>query len=233
MKYDSFLVELSTNPLYLFLFFLFVLSLLHIVLIFLMKVDDVGWKKIDYIWLSATGLGLLAASAQADTFLSRVYLENSITPSTKQQYQMLRFGITEVASKGVFACRTFTRSVASPDDFDKTVEEYRKLCEQVKVLNNTLPSKVSSPFPSLQELGYKQLEGDRNYVAWELEQLESYAQNYHDAQSRWSEFYDSSQKSGWETFFTILGPLLLSLALALRITKVSGELSNSNGKKIT
>lgn len=224
----SFIVDVSTKPFYLFTFFLFILVLFHGILVFWLKLDNHSWKKTDYIWLSIAGLGLLAASAQAETFLSKIYLKNWAVPSTEHEYKVLRSNINEMINQGHFLCRGFRKSPNSPDDFDIRVEEYRKLCEQVKSLNKKLPLTVSSPFPSLTDLGYTPLEADRDYVAGEMKQFEAYVERYQKARSTWEALHESGERSSLEDFFTVLGPLMLTISLALRITKVSGELLNES-----
>ena len=53
IRFDSLLLEISATPIYLLLFFLIITGLLHVTLIWWGNLDDMAWKKVDYVWLGA------------------------------------------------------------------------------------------------------------------------------------------------------------------------------------
>lgn len=60
--------------------------------------------------------------------------------------------------------------------------------------------------------------------------IESMASTYSQQQRRHAAFVEGSKRSENELVYVVLSPLLIAFALALRITKVSGEIANARRK---
>ena len=231
MRFDSWLVEVSATPSYLLLVFLLLLAALHAVLVWWKPLDDVAWKKVDYIWLGAAALGLLAASAQADRFMSKALLENVEIPQTTRTYGYLRSHLASAGNPESFLCITRTRSPLSPDDFDRIVQAQQELCAWSREVSSKMHPDVRLPFPTLEETGYIPVsEKHAKYESWYIAETRKLAEAYGLQRERYIERRKSSERSISEELLSIIGPLVLAFALALRITKVSGELKNAKKK---
>jgi hypothetical protein len=103
------------------LIFAILLIVFHVMLVWLIPLADVEWKQVDYVWLGAAVLGLLASSAQAGRELSRSYLEGVEDSRTASAYGSLR----SMLASGFGTCAPRTRSEMSPPDFDQIVAEQR------------------------------------------------------------------------------------------------------------
>ena len=57
-------IEIGSNPYWLFGLFGGFLLIFHGVLIYLKPIGDIGWKRIDSIWLGVAVIGLVGQSAQ-------------------------------------------------------------------------------------------------------------------------------------------------------------------------
>ncbi|WP_040551592.1 hypothetical protein [Rheinheimera nanhaiensis] len=224
MRFDSFLIELVATPAYLLTAFIVVLVICHLVLIKFLKLSAVAWKRVDYIWLSMAAFGLFATSSQVDQYLSGQLLQNLEIPRAESDYRLLRRWVDDAAKPESSICIVRERSDFSPDDFDDIVHEQRSQCSYFKSLNTNMPSSVSYPLKPLVELGYVQYLGTTNYESFYVETLEKYASEYEEQRDLVLSRALSVQTSTFEFLMMVFGPLLLCLALALRITKVTAEI---------
>ena len=225
MRFDSWLIEISATPAYLLIFFLFLIFLLDIILVRFFKLDDISWKKVDYIWLSATALGLIASSSQANHFLSKIYLEVE-SPPTAFAYRSLRSHL----ENGGGVCSPRIKSPFSPQDFELIVKEQQFLCKKTREMAAKMPKDITPPFPLLEKTGFLPMDESIKYETYYVNEINQLAQEYRVHQERYTQFKASLKESDSENIFKVIGPLILSFALALRITKVSGELTNAKRK---
>jgi hypothetical protein len=228
MRYSTILEELSATPLFIFGVFLLLLVLMHLVLVFWMKLGEVAWKLVDYVWLFTAVLGLLAASAQSDHFLSKRYLATFERPRTETAYKLLRSTLDSYPT----LCAPRHRSPVSPPDFDEMVEEQQALCKRAKEIAAKMPLKITDDFPLLEQTGYEDLNYDAKYETYYVHAVSNAAEQYRQQQRRYAEFVAAGAQSGSEEMLTVLGPLLLAFALSLRITKVSGDIRNARIKNL-
>lgn len=226
MRYNTIVEDFSARPLYILAAFLLLLLVLHLVLVFWMKLGDVAWKRVDYLWLGAAVLGLLTASAQADHFLSKRYLETFERPRTESAYQLLRRTLDSYTA----LCLPRQRSPASPPNFDEMVQEQQALCKSGKEIAARMPQNITEPFPPLEKTGYEPFGIEAKYETSYARSVENAAEQYQQQQKRYAEFLSAGTLSSAEETITVLGPLLLAFALALRVTKVSGDIRNARSK---
>jgi hypothetical protein len=64
-----------------------------------------------------------------------------------------------------------------------------------------------------------------------VDEVNSASEKYRLQQIRHADLTSTVKESEGEFVFEILGPLLLALALAVRITKVSGEIANARRRQ--
>jgi hypothetical protein len=223
MRYDTIIEELSARPLYIFAAFGLMLLVLHIVLVYWMKLDDRKWKHVDYIWLGTAVLGLLSASAQADHFLSKRYLDNLEKPRTEASYKFLRMMLDGYE----VMCLPFHKTSDSPPDFDEIVREQQDLCKRGREMSAKMPVTITDNFPPLEKTGYQPFGVEIKYEKSYAQSVARAAEQYREQQKRYEQFVSAGNLSLFEKGLTVLGPLLLAFALALRITKVTGDIRNA------
>ena len=226
MRYDNLLVEFATTPAYVFVAFVVFLLLFHVFMVKFRNHDDIFWKRVDYVWLGAAALGILSASAQLNHTVAQSYIENSEAARTVSMYGLLRHFLD-----GPFwVCLPRNRTEFSPPDFDAIIKEQQELCQQGIELARRLPSKLPDDYPSLESMGYTRIGENAKYEPDFGKMIETGAQMYRDQRDRYKGFVAASKPSSWEVIVNTFGPLLLAFALALRITKVSGEIKNAKAK---
>ena len=123
---------------------------------------------------------------------------------------------------GVEVCRTLSRNELPPAEFDATQREYNNVCAWARRVVRSLPEE---PPASLEGSGLDQPPGHRSVALQEmfaalghdLSEYRRYQQSARDLQS-------SSERNDLELTVAFVAPFLLATALALRITKVTGEL---------
>lgn len=232
MRFESWLLEVSGTPLYLLLLFLFFLLAMHVTLVWTTRLSDRTWKKIDYVWLSAAVLGLVASSGEAGRFLSQSYLENLEAPKTAASYRYLRSQIERGAGSDGFLCMGRARSAMSPPDFDRIVEAQQDLCSWSKDTLTKMHSTVEPPFAALEETGYVPIPvTHKRYEPWYIAEVQKLAEDYRTNRNSYNERAIAAQMSLFDQLLTVLGPIVIAFALALRLTKVSGELANEKLKR--
>lgn len=131
----------------------------------------------------------------------------------------------------VAVCRQFIHSEASPPpeqfkklqrDFDTQCEWFKKALIKLKSLNKSDtelldPTKLFDPVPE---------GGDRSIYKVFLDSIIVYNTTFSGAQS----FEREAKPSELELIIRMLGPVLLAVALALRITKVTAEIRTERSK---
>jgi hypothetical protein len=227
MRYDTILEEISATPLYLFLVFVVVLAAMHLALVRRRSLSDIAWKHMDYVWLAAAALGLFAASVQIDRTLSQRYLENTERPRIAATYSFLREQLADPAG----VCMPRQRSALSPANFDEIVAEQQALCKRAKEIAAKMPTAFDRDFPPLEATGFEPVGIDSNFESGFVHGVSRAAELYRLQQLRYAELVKSSEQSTGELVLSVLGPLLISFALALRVTKVSGEIKNARAKQ--
>ena len=222
------LVRISSSPVLLVLTLVVMTLLCHVLFVWLFPLEDVTWKRLDYLWMFAAALGVLASSGKAARFIAENQLKNFQEPITITSYELLRGDIRSGADGS--ACTMFHRSADSPPDFGERVKEQQLLCERYKKLDAEMPESVEPPFKPLKELGFVPLTGNPQYVTASFDVANRDAAEYEHNREQYAEIAEKTKSSKWENAYLAMGPLLLAVAVALRITKTSGEIRNAKRK---
>lgn len=204
----------------------FVLSLgiFHWLLIHHLNLSKAAWKKVDYVWLGVGALGLVGAvevprNIVSDNLLSRA--ENRMISTLQQLHSAAEFGTSSAI------CGTFTRSSTSPPEpmFSNSQREYDATCSWFKQVLPMLPTKreeLSVPltmnrFPTVPTVSGQVL-------TWSIQQFHRAVLIVNEDLATILKLHENKKHSLFEEMLRLLGPLLLALAISLRITKVTGEL---------
>ena len=198
--------------------FVFCLTMFHLYWWF-ERPDTRFWKKIDYWWLGFSALSFITAAAGARQLVASNELARSNGP-VQFQSQNLR---TFAESARRYACDTpwqpppyidpagqhrfDTRNEACSWFTDLSQKFSRagdSLAAEISVLDRTLPPSIPS--------------------SWDYQPL-TLAVTYAKEVLQWRRQLETdAARSDFEEGFVFLAPYLLAIALALRITKVTGEL---------
>ena len=218
---DDLVLPAITSTLWILATFLIALAAFHLLLVRWMPLDKLAWKKVDYVWLPLALLGVIGgvgsvrqeiASGMASTAESRLQF------AAREIEDRLAFG------RGPAICRTFVRSEYSPppEEFDRIQRAFDEECKWFRAASERLQG---TPFSKqeilrLEDFGTPPSGGDK----WAASSLQDALRRYNETVTKAKELSDAKRRSEIEFLLAIVGPFLLAIALALRITKVTGEI---------
>jgi hypothetical protein len=215
---------LPANALKLLVLFGFLLITLDLLLVRWLKLSKFAWKRIEYIWLGTVALGLISASAEVRNWLAAQQAQTAKLRA-ETQFSLLRNCAGEVAPPS-YICRKFVRTEYSPDNLDEIQAEYDKFCEWNKQLLVKLPVRLIDDLPDLKYSDYEPEKNPNDEVLIEyLSTIKMYFSNYQTYRNEYIVLNKASTKSNFEITLFCLSPIFLCFALALRITKVTGEIN--------
>lgn len=201
------------------------LILLHLLLVRWVPLSVRRWKQVDYVWLAIAAIGLFGALETPRAIASRgreSLAQFRLDFAVQQLYDSAQFG-TSIAT-----CRTFSPSslMAEADrhslqaEFDGVCNWFKLALEQVANRRHELTS-ANEPV----ELDLpKRPETDEEQLVFEFASFDRALQDVHQYKTVVKEMRQAQQETDFETTLKILGPFFVAFALALRITKVTGEL---------
>lgn len=216
------------NHLVLVSVFLSALVLFHVLFVYLPKscLTKSGWKRTDYLYLLLGGLGLLWSVTN-----NRVEYAQNVgelaTTRFQTAYEELRAELSE-ASLGSIVCIRFQRSEYSPpeSEFSRIQNEYVAACDWMRAYSSTLPSSLSpgdGVNALLVGLHHHPIFADQ-VLNQDFQLVDHFANNLEMANSDYASVQKKHRPTESEDLMHALAPFLLAVALALRITKVTGEL---------
>jgi hypothetical protein len=201
--------------------------LFHLVLVFWLKLNKRAWKIVDYIWLSLAALGILGAAGQA----RQLFATNTVASSSQRtqiSYMQLLSFVDQFSQEGA-VCRTFVRSQFSPPpaEFLKAQKDYDLVCHWFRDVQTKL-HRLADLYPDLNEVDLKNLPSEPAVSETDLREILRGFHNQVDLYNGDAKEYGSivraTRQSLAEQLLIFVSPLLLSFAIALRITKVTGEI---------
>ena len=212
------MIHVLSNIWYALLALFITILVLHLALVYPRNLSKKQWKRIDYVWISFTAIGLIGATNNVKVALSK----NQLLIASDRipfQYKYVCSFLSPEGSKTV--CREFVRGELSPSNFDSVVVDYDRTCQWSKNLYRILTSIDTTNYQQIDTTKIPLLETNDNkwFKGVILEGIREYNKLVKEQYDNQAEI-DSGQQSEL-LFFT---PLLLILGLAIRITKVTGEL---------
>jgi hypothetical protein len=209
--------------------FVLELIVLDLTLVRWLKLGKVAWKRVDYVWLGFAALGLIGAVAQARQFVAAALLSESDSRMAVA-FNDVRSEIN-FYSESAAVCRTFVRSEWSPpeEEFRRVQHEYDQSCNWFKQARSRILQVQPSP---PEEIRWEQLSqppdvGDPSLKGM-IKGFRQVVDTYNALVKKHDEFEENTKRTGLERTLTVITPILLSLALALRITKVTGEITSTS-----
>jgi hypothetical protein len=205
--------------------FVVLLIVFDLILVRWWKLGRAAWKRTEYISLAFAAVGLFGAVSQVRTSIATSYV--SIFYARSQvSLNTLRGLVTVLTSKPGQICRQFVRSKDSPpaDEFERTQKEYDEACAWIKDVAGRIPIQV----PAIGTVEAIKLTNRPNTTSFTLKSIlddfDSQVDIYNKDVASLNYIRRQTEPGQIVDLLTILGPLLLIIALALGITKVTGEL---------
>jgi hypothetical protein len=207
-----------SNPLYAFGGLTLFVFLGWILFVKLFPLTTLQWKKIDYLWLSLSAIGLFGLLAE-----NRIVFNKN-----KMEICNARIEVYSKATKrdidNQYFCTKFSKTEYSPDDFDEVQNEFDKMC----IWKESIYCKVDSiimeqkninidelAIPDVKDLTLKQL---IDYLIFNINEYNEYI-------NMKQGIIQNMSYREYENMLTVFSPLLLILGLSIRFTKTLGEIS--------
>ncbi len=207
-------------------FFVAITIVLHAIFVFRRPLSKRSWKRMDYVWLGFAALGLIGAAAEVRRLAANSQLSQfqSYLPLALQAVR----GEADFLSKSPGAiCRTFARSEYSPPaaEFQRIEHEYRAACDWARKVASSLPREVSAR-PEVIEVASlpRRPEFSETAIVHMTDGLYREIESYNSLVGTVNDLATGSERDDLELALILLGPFLLAIALAIRLTKVTGEL---------
>lgn len=204
------------------------LLVFHAVFIYRWPRGSAWWKTVDYVWLSMALVGLLGSVGAGRELVARNNLDIA-HQRLKFSYESIGRRLKDGASEVL--CRPFVRSEYSPppDEFER---DQRTNAEQCAYFNKAL--KLLPPeAPATDDLNVDAMFGpfpigqhSEPYVA-----LKEEVSDYNGLLAQVRDLERQGKPTELESFVKLIGPLLLAVALALRMTKVTADIRADQSKQ--
>lgn len=216
----------ASNIMIVFGCFVVLLIFLDLLLVRWLKLSKKAWKQVDYIWLFFATIGLVSASSEVRFFVSSSAL-NLLQERALTAYDSFHSSITDSASEPGYVCRKFVKTEYSPPEpeFSNVQKEFDMTCTWLQTITKKLPTTPLEQeqiqliyLPNTQPLVKNTSLLD--LISGVHEQLDYYNEIVKEIE----ELQSKNQQSDLDKILMYLSPWLLAFALALRITKVTGEL---------
>lgn len=189
------------------------------------RLGTIGWKRVDYIWLSLTLISVIGYTTQSRAVLAK-YLSNNARERMDVVYGLLG-GYVRMYDKSPAICRTFVRSPYSPpeEQFKRTQAEFDAACGWFSQVAQAIPK--SRP-PQTTEVPWRSLPSPPPVtnagLKEDIEVIRQSVEEFNASGANFKRLESETQRHGSEEVLLVISPLLIAFALALRITKVTGEI---------
>ena len=209
-------------------------GILWLIFVRIFPLSDIAWKRVDYIWLTIALLGVLASSGRASREFTKAEIP-LFEPVTRFSFQTLRHDIESGASPGSEGCAPRIHTSFSPPDYDDIRKAQQHPCEQFRELDSELPKSPAldgTKFAALDQLKFQPLSEDElslKYERREIELLKADAAQYEKDRQIYNAMLEEERNQEVSPLILMdlgIGPLLVGLAVAIRLTKTAGEIRN-------
>lgn len=198
--------------------FIVILIVYHLIFIWLFWIEDFGWRIIEYIYLSLAIFSIIFAAYNAYHFttsyklkLSSYYLKSSLS-----------FTLADVKFyRDSVICRKFIRTTHSPKNFDVMQKEHDSACKAMAdIYRKTSKEKNGDLQPIVVELIELKKHITDRYLKEKINEINNRIKWHQKTFSEYAQL-DKELKRFDTGVFIVLAPFLLSVALSLRVAKVT------------
>jgi hypothetical protein len=202
--------------------FAIMVIVLDLVLVRWLKLRKAAWKRLGYVTLGLAAFGLIGAASESRRLIASNYLEISRL-RTNLFFSDVRGAIRPPSD----ICTPVIRGKASPPpkELNREQDEYNEVCAWWKRLEAAIPAAepenssgiVWAALPQPPDVSDVSLKS-------RISELRKTLDYYNSEVKRRKKLESSEKRSDIEVIVVVLTPLFLTLALALSITKVTGEI---------
>jgi hypothetical protein len=200
---------------------------LHWALVYQWPLGKTAWKRVDYIWVSFAIFGVMGGISESRQMLARGTLTWANTRLTSV-FEQLRSESRIMSGTSGF-CRSFNRTEMSPPpgEMERLEREYGQACKWIKELSSGIPTSPT------EKIDTRYIESAPQISTPELSQwtrgIIDRAATFNYLLDRRASLMEKSSRTSVEQLIVLFASILLIFALALRLTKVTGEIRLDRG----
>ncbi|WMJ01624.1 hypothetical protein RBU55_08740 [Pseudomonas chlororaphis subsp. aurantiaca] len=211
------LIYLSLAPVYLLVLFIFLYYFFCWSFISVFPLGEIGWKRVDYGWLLLASLALISEtqSVRTEWFQSDYRLAKWHEASIRQR---IKAEIDDLV--GPEHCRAASTLYSAAD-----AVQVNELCQRFAALGRTAEGGLTDLSVAKLSLALEEIRSGysaKPVVAWQDRLNASFA-DLEQADTEVRRLYKLTRATNAETVYRYFVPVLLVFALALRASKVTGE----------
>jgi len=206
--------------------FLVALLAFHIYWVWWKPLDKIGWKKVDYLWLGLTIISLIGYVSQSRSIIAG-YLVRGATLQMSGAYYSLSRTAEMYGNNNPGICRTFVRGPHSPpaEQFQRSQQEFNIACDWFNKVATIIPLRDKPPAAKILLVDLPPIPTFTEPVlTGNLRALEKELSNFNATVATHDEIEAQTHRSLPEEILVIFMPIFFAVALAMRITKVTGEI---------
>ena len=192
----------------------------HVLFIGVLRLDKAAWTTTNYAILLIGALGLIKLTSDSRTLIAK-----SLIAGAEEQTEFALHNLRAELAASDYLCAKHMRTPLSPANFDE-IEAHRALvCGWVLRAREMAPENDDPPFKPL-SFAESQFPDVTDEPLVETEHLfRRLFDEYEDRRLNLEELQGKSKQGNAEIIYTaVVAPLLISISLALGITKVTGEI---------
>lgn len=215
---DFNIILFFSNPLYIFFSLISVIILFHVFFILLIGLKDVGWKIVDYFWLSFAALTIFSMTYQIrlewyaiDIENSRLMKENSLNNLKNKA----RHSVSDICVEERISIRD--------KDYDLACMYFKKITKEV-IDSESIRNVAFIDFIDDGEIEKIRLSLRKEELLKEFDGLLKAHEDFLVSIDKYNKYELFVRRTEMEKILIYIFPLFFIIALSLRITKVTGEI---------
>jgi hypothetical protein len=204
----------TTLFLWAFLFFAFTI----------LKLSEVNWKRLEYVWLFAGFIGLLSISIE-----NNKKFKSSEIQFVKNNIELDISFLNSFLSESQ-ACRKYNQIESSPKDLKQRQSDQDKICFWAKGFKINIDTLEGIPVFPLDTIKLKLIAFDTDFMDDYVKEVQKFTRNINANILTYNKYSEEIKSKSWEEFSKTFGLLLLILAFAVRLSIATRNVRNSKSK---
>ena len=217
--------------------FVICLLLFHVFLVYpvfakfgIHPLDDIWWKRVDYIWVGLASLSIISGAAEARKAMSSA-LYNQTTARIISDANYVKREVRRW--EDVYCNARRVRSELSPSNFDELVSEEKLACRWVQDTLVYLIDRDAEFERGNFSISLPPYKIQDPYSLQGIHRIEDLVRDFVDFKNYQKGLAAGKDRTELELVLLVLSPVMFAAAVALRLAKVTGEVRIAKSKSKT
>ena len=193
-------------------------------LVKLFPIGELGWKRVDYFWLTVATLGLLPITAEVRHSIRQAQL-----PSAERYLERAYRDVSARVNTGFPVCFDFIRGEYSPVNFDQFQAEHDAFCEWSHDFLSAIPPFSKAEYPAIEMSNLPEPPETSVTVLLDyVKRVRDAVSDYQRERVAIATMRAELHRGELAKFVRLISPLFIAIALGVRLAKVGGEIALKN-----